>query len=99
MRAFGCASVPKTDITEAQVATISVWGERAQQDLARARIGIIGLGSVGSIVAEAFARTGSQEIVLIDHDHLELRNLDRTLGAYRGDADANLPKVTVSKPA
>jgi hypothetical protein len=88
---------PEPNAPEAQAATISVWGRRAQADLARSRIGIIGLGSVGSIVAEAFSRTGAQDLVLVDHDLLETRNLDRTLGAYPGDADAKLAKVNVSK--
>src|SRR5207248_3793166 len=38
-------------ITDSQVATLSVWGQRAQADLVRSRVGIVGLGSVGSLVA------------------------------------------------
>src|SRR5581483_12080657 len=60
-----------------QQATISVWGSRAQADLARTRVGIVGLGSVGSIVTEALSRIGVSDIVLIDHDRIEERNLDR----------------------
>ena len=71
--------------TGSQVATISVWGEAAQQDLARVRVGIVGLGSVGSLIAEALARTGIQHVTMIDADKLELRNLDRTLGAELTD--------------
>ena len=80
-----------------QQATISVWGSRAQADLARARVGIIGLGSVGSIVAEALSRLGVSDIVLIDHDRIEERNLDRTLHAYGHDARRHVHKVTVAK--
>lgn len=72
---------PPPTTPEAQVATASVWGERAQQDLARTHVGIVGLGSVGSIVVEALSRAGIQHLTLIDHDSLEERNLDRTLGA------------------
>ncbi len=82
-----------------QQATISVWGSRAQADLARARVGIIGLGSVGSIVAEALSRIGVADVVLIDHDHIEQRNLDRTLHATAGDARRRVRKVTVAKRA
>jgi hypothetical protein len=70
---------------------------RSQEDLARARIGIVGLGSVGSIVAEALSRTGVQHITLIDHDFIEVRNLDRTLGAYPEDAGERLSKAVSSK--
>ena len=38
-----------------------------------------------------------QHIVFIDHDLLEVRNLDRTLGAYPEDAAARLPKVLSAK--
>lgn len=88
---------PVPIVAAAQEATLSVWGERTQHDLARARIGIVGLGSVGSIVAETLSRTGVQHIVFIDHDHLEVRNLDRTLGAHTEDAVGRLPKVFSAK--
>jgi len=37
--------------------TISAWGEQAQQKLARLKYGIVGVGSVGSVVAECLARS------------------------------------------
>jgi hypothetical protein len=79
-----------------QVATISVWGSRAQADVARCRVGIVGLGSVGSLVAEAVSRIGVQNVVLIDHDVIEERNLDRTLGTTAEDAVNATPKVEVA---
>jgi hypothetical protein len=87
---------PEPGQYESQVATRSVWGDDAQAELARARVGVVGLGSVGSIVAEALSRTGLQQITLIDHDVIEERNLDRTLGSYPSDVAARTPKVAVS---
>ncbi len=87
---------PEPVTTGSQVATRSVWGQHAQADLARTHVGIVGLGSVGSIVAEALSRTGVQRLTLIDHDRIEERNLDRTLGAFRSDARKRTPKVEVS---
>lgn len=84
-------------VPKSQAATLSVWGEKAQQELARARVGIVGLGSVGSIVAEALARTGIEHVTLIDADVIEERNLDRTLGARTTDVAARTSKVGVSK--
>jgi hypothetical protein len=81
---------------ESQEATVSVWGERAQADMVRTRIGIVGLGSVGSIVAEALARVGFIQISLIDFDVLEERNRDRTAGATTADVAAGLSKVQVA---
>ena len=79
-----------------QVATLSVWGAVAQAKIARARIGVVGLGSVGSIVAEGLSRVGVSDLVLIDHDIIELRNLDRTLHAGRQDVDDETRKVDVA---
>lgn len=87
---------PKPSFSAAQVATASVWGEEHQADLARIHVGIIGLGSVGSIVAEALSRVGITRLTLTDHDHIETRNLDRTLGAFAEDATMVTPKVRVA---
>jgi hypothetical protein len=80
-----------------QVATVSVWGDGNQADLARVRVAIIGLGSVGSLVAEALARMGISDLVLIDHDRIEERNLDRTAGARADDATFKRLKVEVAE--
>ena len=87
----------KCTIPQTQVATVSVWGERVQNDLARTHVGIIGLGSVGSIVSEALSRSGVQHITLIDPDTIEDRNLDRTLGANQKDVATKTKKVKISK--
>jgi hypothetical protein len=76
---------------ERQLRTISSWGRVNQENLSRLRIGIIGLGSVGSIVAEILARTGITQFTLIDFDSVETKNLDRTLGAHKGQI--GWPKV------
>ena len=65
--------------------TIDAWGEVAQSDLSRLNVGIVGLGSVGSIVAEAIARIGVSRITLIDHDTVKRHNLDRLLYATERD--------------
>ena len=77
-----------------QTRTVSAWGPEVQEGLSRLRVGIVGLGSVGSQVAEAVARMGIARIRLMDYDRLELRNLDRTLNAYV--EDVGRPKVLVS---
>lgn len=65
--------------------TIESWGEERQRCLESLRIGVIGLGSVGSVVAEGLARTGIRELVLVDHDVVQLHNLDRMLNASAKD--------------
>ena len=59
--------------------TYDSWGTSAQNDISRMRVGIIGLGSVGCIVAETMARIGVRQITLFDPDRVEEHNLDRLL--------------------
>src|SRR5690606_6836173 len=68
-----------------QLRTISAWGSKNQEDLSRLRVGIVGLGSVGSIVAEILARTGIANFTLIDFDAVEEKNLDRLTNVFKED--------------
>ena len=77
--------------------TIDSWGRKAQNDIARLKVGIVGLGSGGSVVAEAVARIGVEQIVLIDHDRVKEHNLDRLLNATV--KDIGRPKVEVAARA
>jgi hypothetical protein len=79
--------------------TVSSWGEAAQADLARIRVGVIGAGSVGALVAEALARIGVTDLMLMDFDRVEVHNLDRLLHATHRDAEVNRPKVRMLRSA
>ncbi len=68
-----------------QIRTVSAWGEAAQQEIARLRVGLIGSGSVGGLIGEALARTGFEDVMLMDFDFIEIHNLDRLSYATRGD--------------
>jgi hypothetical protein len=68
-----------------QVRTVSAWGEDSQRDLVRLRVGLVGAGSVGGLIGDALARTGFEDVVLIDFDHIEKHNLDRLSYATRAD--------------
>jgi molybdopterin/thiamine biosynthesis adenylyltransferase len=68
--------------------TVTVWGKQNHATMARLRIGIVGLGSVGSLVAEMLARMGLTSFVLIDFDEVQAHNLDRLLGATETDIGA-----------
>ncbi len=60
-------------------------------------ISIIGVGGLGSIVAEHLIHMGFHDINLIDPDVLEMSNLNRVVGAYYEDAQQKLYKVDVVK--
>ena len=60
-------------------------------------ISIVGVGGLGSIVAEHLIHMGFHEVNLIDPDVLELSNLNRVVGAYYEDAQQKRFKVDVVK--
>ena len=64
----------------------SLFGDAGQDLLRRTRVGIIGLGGAGSILAELLGRLGVGEFVLADPDRAEETNLPRLIGARRRDA-------------
>lgn len=58
-------------------------------------ITIVGVGGVGSIIAENLIHMGFQRINLVDFDVVEMSNLNRLVGATYEDAKRKLPKVDV----
>lgn len=76
---------PAPKSTEEFIRTVSAWGDSQQANLSRLKIGIVGLGSVGAIVAETLMRTGIRNIILIDFDRLKRKNLDRSHSMSRDD--------------
>ena len=70
-----------------------LFGDTGQAILRGQRVGIIGLGGAGSILAELLSRLGVGEFVLADPDRAEITNLPRLVGARRTDAVLDwLPK-------
>lgn len=75
--------------------TITVWGKSNHIHLARLKIGIVGLGSVGIMVAESLARMGLERFCLIDFDETQRHNLDRLLGA--SEEDLGVLKIRIAE--
>ncbi len=65
--------------------TVDTWGSDCQAVLAALRIGVVGLGSVGAIIAETLGRIGTTNLLLIDADRVKEHNLDRLLYAAATD--------------
>lgn len=87
--AFGAPS----DNHERQVRMFGVAG---QARLTAAKVAVIGLGGIGSLVTEYLARLGVGEILAIDPDRLETSNLSRVVGATFADAREGRPKVAIA---
>ena len=77
--------------------TYDTWGAEAQSLISRLHVGVVGLGSVGSVVTEALARVGVPVVTLVDPDVVEEHNLDRLLNATQHDVGR--PKVDLAKAA
>ena len=63
--------------------TALLFGEDAISKLQAARVAVVGLGGVGSAAAEAIARSGVGQMVLVDGDCVVESNLNRQLFALR----------------
>ena len=76
-----------------------LFGDAGQELLRRTRVGIVGLGGAGSVLAELLGRLGVGEFVLADPDRAEDTNLPRLIAARRGDAvtPSWLPKVVACR--
>lgn len=94
---FNDALVPVPATGAALMRTLHTWGPIIQAKVARLRVAVAGLGSVGMPVAELLARTGIERIGVFDFDAVEWVNLDRLRGAGPLDAFLRRPKVDVAR--
>ncbi|WP_129789674.1 ThiF family adenylyltransferase [Promicromonospora panici] len=65
---------------------VRVFGDRGQELLSHTTVAIVGLGGLGSIVAEYLGRLGVGRFVLVDGDRIHTANLPRMIAARRSDA-------------
>lgn len=73
---------------------IRAFGTTGQRELQRLRVAIVGLGGVGSIVAQQLAHLGVQDFILVEPDTLESTNLNRVANATV--RDLGKPKVKIA---
>ena len=71
-----------------------LFGDRGQHILTMQRVGIVGLGGVGSLINEYLARLGVGHIIAIDGDRIDETNYPRLVGSRPGDLGPRwLPRV------
>lgn len=75
---------------------VRMFGAAGQHVLAESKVAVVGLGGVGSLVAEYLARLGVGNLVLIDPDEIESSNLSRVVGATRVDVEARQLKTQIA---
>ena len=80
-----------SEVFDRQVRAFGVEGQRLLHGL---RVAIVGLGGIGSLVAQQLVHLGVRGFVLIDPDTLEATNLNRVAGAV--SADLGRPKVEIA---
>jgi hypothetical protein len=73
---------------------VRAFGSAGQQALQRLRIAIVGLGGMGSLVAQQLVHLGVRDFILVDPDTLESTNLNRVANAM--PADIGRPKVEIA---
>jgi proteasome lid subunit RPN8/RPN11 len=73
------------------------FGEGTISLLRSLRVAVIGCSGTGSVVIEQLARLGVGELVLVDPDIVEKKNLNRILNSTAEDAEHETPKVLVGK--
>ncbi len=72
-------------------------GESGQESLSKATVGLVGLGALGSTIAESLVRGGIGRLIAVDRDIIESSNLHRQ-GLYQEeDAQSKLPKAEAAR--
>lgn len=80
-----------------QLRTSQAFGDGTVNVLRKLKIGVVGCSGTGSIVAELLGRLGVGNLVLVDHDIVEFKNLNRILNTTKKDAENKASKVSVLK--
>lgn len=88
---------PPPELQPTQLRTVAGWSDSVQADVARLRVLVVGVGSVGLDVAQRLAATGIEQVDVMDFDSVEEVNLDRMIGATILDVQLFRSKVEVAQ--
>jgi len=72
-------------------------GNSGQAKISNSRVGLVGLGALGTVIAEQLVRAGVGSLRMIDRDLVELSNLQRQTLYDEDDARGNLPKSVAAE--
>jgi adenylyltransferase/sulfurtransferase len=71
-------------------------GPAGQARIREAEVAIVGVGALGSVLAEILARAGVGRLTLVDRDYVEASNLQRQSLFTEEDAEQGLPKAVAA---
>ncbi|WP_340023913.1 ThiF family adenylyltransferase [Paenibacillus sp. FSL K6-1096] len=73
------------------------FGAAGQQGLAKSCVLIVGMGALGTGIAETLARCGVGRLILVDRDYVEWSNLQRQQLYTEADALQRMPKAAAAR--
>lgn len=85
--------------TEWNLRTEQAFGKGTMELLSKLSIGVVGVSGTGSIVAEQLARLQVGQLILVDDDKVEEKNLNRILNSTHIDAETNKNKAEMMAQA
>lgn len=74
---------------------LGLLGANGQMNVRNTRVGIVGVGGLGSHVIQQLAYLGTRQFVVVDQDLVELSNLNRLVGARPSDVGSLKVDVAV----
>ena len=96
---FWYADTENSDMPGFIASHAQIFGEGTIQRLQRLSIAVIGASGTGSPIIEQLVRLGAGELVIVDDDHIEDRNVNRILNSTMHDAAQERAKVDVQAEA
>ncbi|MEK4851797.1 ThiF family adenylyltransferase [Paenibacillus sp. FSL H7-0756] len=73
------------------------FGAAGQQGLASSSVLVVGMGALGTGIAETLARCGVGRLILVDRDYVEWSNLQRQQLYTEEDARLRMPKAAAAR--
>ena len=96
-RLFSSRDATPRAVSETYDRQVRVFGKAGQEALSNCRVAILGLGGIGSLVAEYLARLGVGHLLLVDSDTIQGTNLSRVVGATTADVGKRTKKVEIAR--
>ncbi len=87
---------PRVRVSEKHERQVRMFGQAGQNVLKKTKVAVVGLGGVGSLMAEYLARLGVGNLILIDPERIEKSNLSRVVGARNSDIAKRRFKVDIA---